>query len=76
MINKLISSDKLVFLMPNIAMALLILKLKTDKNSDLAQKWAPFLNSLPVAFNTPLYFSLDDIKLLQASSSFSNLFFF
>lgn len=72
MINKLVNSDKLIFLMPNVAMALLLLKLKFDKNCEQSQKWMPYLNILPLKYNTPLYFSLDELKMLQASYSFSN----
>lgn len=69
-INKLVSSDKLMALMPNVAMSLLILKLKTESSSELALKWKPYLDVLPYQFNTPLYFSLEEIKMLQASQSF------
>jgi hypothetical protein len=57
-------------LMPNVAMSLLILKLKTESSSELALKWKPYLDVLPYQFNTPLYFSLEEIKMLQASQSF------
>lgn len=70
-IDHLIDTDRLVNLMPNVAMALLLLKLKTS-TTQLALRWEAYLNVLPSQFNTPLYFSLDEIKMLQASHSFRN----
>lgn len=74
-INKLISSDKLMALMPNVSMSLLILKLKTETSTELALKWKPYLDVLPYQFNTPMYFSLEEIKMLQASQSFYDVLF-
>lgn len=73
--NKLVNSDKLIALMPNVAMSLLILKLKIDnKNNNNNNDWInDYLNVLPLHFNTPMYFSLDEIKMLQASQSFTSI---
>ncbi len=69
--NKLVNSDKLIALMPNVAMSLLILKLKIENNNN---DWInDYLNVLPLHFNTPMYFSLDEIKMLQASQSFTSI---
>lgn len=78
---ELIKKDKLLGAMPNVSLALLLLYLKTtttinnnNNNTTLSkkfQKWHPYLNILPSEFNTPLYFSLDEIKMLQSSHCFS-----
>ena len=74
--NKLVNSDKLIALMPNVAMSLLILKLKIENNNNNNKNndWInDYLNVLPLHFNTPMYFSLDEIKMLQASQSFTSI---
>ena len=73
-IEKLIRSDKLLSLMPNVGLAfyILYLKINQDKTNEMAKKWKPYLNILPNEFHTPLYFNLDELKLLQPVQTFSN----
>ena len=50
-------------------MSLLIMKLKLEQTTN--KDWInDYLNVLPIHFNTPMYLSLDEIKMLQASQSF------
>lgn len=70
-LGELIKIDKLLGAMPNVSLALLLLYAKTSKNTKF-QKWKPYLDILPSEFNTPLYFSLDEIRSLQSSYCFSN----
>lgn len=76
-IESLIRSDKLLSLMPNVGLAfyILYLKLNQDKNDEVAKKWKTYLNILPNEFHTPLYFDLEELKLLKSVQTFSNLIF-
>jgi hypothetical protein len=77
-IESLIRSDKLLSMMPNVGLAfyILYLKLTQIKNDDeMARKWKSYLNVLPSEFHTPLYFSLEELKLLQPIQTFSNQIF-
>lgn len=72
----LIKSEKLLSTMPNVSLALFLLYLRTDKpTSKCYQKWRSYLDILPNEFNTPLYFSLDELKMLQNSQCFSKVYF-
>lgn len=75
-LESLIKQDKMLSLMPNVALSLFILYLKINtQNKDIKfSKWTPYLNILPNEFHTPLYFNLDQIKLLQYSQSFCKYF--
>ena len=76
-IESLIRSDKLLSMMPNVGLAfyILYLKLNQNKNDEMARKWKSYLNVLPSEFHTPLYFSLEELKLLQPVQTFSNQMF-
>jgi hypothetical protein len=74
-IEKLFKEDRLLSSMANVALAMLVLYLKTSpKDEKLAAKWSPYLNILPVEFTTPLYFNLNEIKMLQHSQCFCMFF--
>ncbi|XP_064602979.1 actin-histidine N-methyltransferase-like [Liolophura sinensis] len=57
------SDDKILQSMPNVALSLHLLCEKYRENSF----WAPYINILPSSYNTPLYFSTDDLQLLKGS---------
>ena len=79
-IERLLKEDKMLAGMQNISLALLVLFLKASLNTDesssenneLISKWKAYLNVLPSEFHTPLYFNLDEIKILQPTVCFSN----
>jgi hypothetical protein len=77
-IERLFDEDKMLASMPNVALAVFILYLKANcaaaKNGKPDRqdvvKWRPYLNILPNEFHTPLYFTLDELKMLQSSQCF------
>ena len=73
-LESLIKYDKLLSIMPNVTLAFYILymKLNIDKNDQAKTKWTPYLNILPSEFHNPLYFTLDELKVLQPAQTFSN----
>ncbi len=76
-LSSLIKNDKMLSYMPNVTLALFILYLKTyqaNPNEPFACKWKSYLNILPDDFHTPLYFNLQQLKLLQPTQCFSKLF--
>lgn len=70
-LEDLIKYDKLLSIMPNVTLAIFILYLKISQEKKDGSKWSPYLNILPSEFHTPLYFNLDEIKMLQPVQSFS-----
>jgi hypothetical protein len=75
LIENLFKEDKMLSSMPNVSLALFMLYLKTnssnEKQNQLITKWIPYLNILPSYFHTPLYFTLEEIRLLQPAQCFS-----
>lgn len=74
-LEALLKSERLLIGMPNVALALLVLYLKTTTTKN-GQKWSRYLAIIPSEFSTPLYFSLDEIKMLQNSQCFCKFIFF
>ena len=68
-LESLIKYDKLLSIMPNVTLAVYLLYLKLSEDA----KWAPYLNILPSEFHSPLYFTLDELKVLQPAQTFSNM---
>lgn len=62
-LGNLIDKDPMLQRMPNVALALHLL---IEKNSPVSH-WEPYINVLPATYNTVLYFSLDQLKLLKGS---------
>nr|QDF21447.1 histone-lysine N-methyltransferase setd3 isoform X1 [Brachionus koreanus] len=75
-LKQLAKEDKMLSSMPNVALALTMLYIKqnNDSNEEFS-KWSSYMNILPSEFNTPLYFSLDEIKSLKNSQSFADIIF-
>lgn len=63
--ESLSAMDTMVRLMPNVAIALLLLveRFRTDKQSF----WAPYINMLPAVYSTVLYFSTQELQELKGS---------
>ncbi|RNA31479.1 histone-lysine N-methyltransferase setd3-like [Brachionus plicatilis] len=76
-LKELTKQDKMLSSMPNVALAMSVLYVKQniEQNTELS-KWSSYMNILPSEFNTPLYFSLDEIKSLKNSQSFRGIFKF
>ncbi|CAF0785294.1 unnamed protein product [Brachionus calyciflorus] len=75
-LGKLFHEDKMLSSMPNVALALAVLFVKLNCETDKKlSKWSSYMNILPNEFHTPLYFSLDEIKLLKASQSFYDILY-
>ncbi|XP_074643249.1 actin-histidine N-methyltransferase-like [Tubulanus polymorphus] len=66
-LGQLISQDKILQIMPNVALALHLLCERNLKNSF----WRNYINILPEEYTTPLYFSLEDLVLLKGSPTLS-----
>ena len=63
--------------MHNITLSVYILYIKLCINNNPKseyQKWKPYFDILPSQFNTPLYFSLDELKLTQPAQCFRKLY--
>lgn len=73
-LGNLLNHDKLLSSMPNLALALSVLLVKLNTGNQFS-KWTPYMNILPNEFHTPLYFSLDEIKLLKSSQSFYDVLY-
>lgn len=83
-LKKAISNDKMLSAMPNVSLALLLLSLRVNinqknvpkkQNQDfkLAMKWKAYLNVLPSEFNTPIFFSLNEIFQLKGAQCFGDI---
>ncbi|ESO94275.1 hypothetical protein LOTGIDRAFT_118649, partial [Lottia gigantea] len=62
-LGELVKEDKILSAMPNITLALHLLCEKYTPDSF----WAPYINILPESYNTPLYFTSDDLHQLKGS---------
>ncbi len=79
-VEKLFDGDKMLRSMPNVALAMLVLFLKAScsvaKNGKVERKditkWRPYMNILPNEYHTPLYFTLEEIKMIQPAQCFCN----
>ena len=60
------SDDKVVSAFPDLLMALHLLQEATDGPSS---PWAPYLAILPATFNTPLFWSVRDVRALASAAS-------
>lgn len=67
-LNALIEKDPLLSNMPNVALAIFVLLEKFKENSF----WKPYIDILPTAYSTVLYFDLNELKELQASPTLEN----
>eukprot|EP00041_Stephanoeca_diplocostata_P029746 m.886023 g.886023 ORF g.886023 m.886023 type:complete len:553 (+) comp23623_c1_seq8:168-1826(+) len=69
-IADIMKTDKLVSGMQNVALALHLL-------SELGQGdksfWAPYISTLPATYSTPLYYSMEELKVLQASAVYDQI---
>ena len=80
-LRELILNDKLLFIMPHVALAVFLIHLNavftsTEAKADESElKWKAYLNVLPNQFGTPLYFTLDEIKRLQPAQCFYDILF-
>ena len=83
-LKKAISNDKMLSAMPNVSLALILLSLRVNinqknvpkkQNQDfkLAMKWKAYLNVLPSEFNTPIFFSLNEIFQLKGAQCFGDI---
>lgn len=71
-LKQLVKQDKMLSSMPNVALALTVLYIKQNSEyGDEFSMWSTYMKILPSEFNTPLYFSMDEIKSLKNSQSFS-----
>lgn len=59
-----ISSDPLLSEMPNLVLAMILMREFTDENSF----WQPYFNILPVTYKTPLFFDLNEFSQLKCTS--------
>ena len=62
----LITADRLLESMPNVALAVHLLCEKYNPDSF----WQPYIDVLPETYTTPLYYTADEIKLLDGSPAF------
>ncbi|KAL4237444.1 Histone-lysine N-methyltransferase setd3 [Mactra antiquata] len=62
-LGPIISEDKILQVMPSVVLALHLLCEKRTTDS----YWKPYLDILPQTYNTPLYFTPDDVKYLKGS---------
>lgn len=67
-IGRLIEKDPMLISMNNVALALHLLFEKTSP----ASFWEPYINTLPAAYDTVLYFSPEDFKELKGSPAFED----
>ena len=61
-----ISQDPLLKEMPNLLLAMIVIREYCDPNS----RWKPYFNILPETYETPLYFDRETLWSLKPSSSF------
>lgn len=59
----LIEEDQILRAMPNVVLVMYLLNESKNPNSF----WQPYIKSLPSTYNTTLYFSLEELKLLKGS---------
>ncbi|XP_045187101.2 actin-histidine N-methyltransferase-like isoform X2 [Mercenaria mercenaria] len=67
-LGPLISEDKILQVMPSVVLALHLLCERRSPESN----WGPYLNILPESYNTPLYFTPEDLKYLKGSPAQSD----
>ncbi|XP_065184689.1 actin-histidine N-methyltransferase-like [Sycon ciliatum] len=67
-LGRLIRSDALCKEMPNVVLALHLLNEKHKRDSF----WKHYIHTLPETYHTPLYYSPEEMKLLQGTSGFSD----
>ncbi|KAH3844375.1 hypothetical protein DPMN_086633 [Dreissena polymorpha] len=67
-LGPLINADKILQVMPSVVLALHLLCERRSEQSP----WKPYLDILPDTYNTPLYFTPDDVKLLKGSPAQSD----
>lgn len=63
---ELLGKDQILNNMPNVALAMYLLYIKFKNESF----WKPYLDILPKAYSTVLYFSIDDLQELKGSPTF------
>lgn len=66
----LITEDQILRVMPNVVLAMYLLK--ESKSSD--SFWMPYIKCLPSTYNTTLYFTPEELKLLKGSPVLSETF--
>jgi len=66
--SSLIANDQLLRSMPNVALALFLLYERTQSN------WNAYIDILPSQFNTPLYFTAEQLNKLKRSNSLCKIF--
>jgi len=62
-LGRLVARDKMLQVMPNVTLALHLLNERYKPDSH----WKPYIDILPHTFTTPLYFSKQELHLLQGS---------
>lgn len=67
-LGPLISEDKILQVMPSVVLALHLLCERRSTESF----WKPYLDILPDSYNTPLYFTPEDLKYLKGSPALSD----
>ncbi|XP_060570342.1 actin-histidine N-methyltransferase-like [Ruditapes philippinarum] len=68
-LGPLISMDRILQVMPSVVLALHLLCERQSQDSN----WRPYLNILPESYNTPLYFTPEDLKYLKGSPAQSKI---
>uniref|UniRef100_T1IPV3 protein-histidine N-methyltransferase n=1 Tax=Strigamia maritima TaxID=126957 RepID=T1IPV3_STRMM len=63
-LGKLIEDDRLLKNMPNVALSLLLLNERCNENSF----WASYIGTLPDVYDTPMYFTLEELQHLKGTS--------
>ena len=67
--------------MPNVALSLFVLFLRLEVNDvtnedALVSRWKSYVKIFPIEFNTPLYFSLEEVNALKNTQCFRMEFHF
>lgn len=65
-IGALISKDPILSQMPNISLALYLLHERCNPESF----WSPYIKILPDSYDTPMYFTLEELQSLRGSNAF------
>ncbi|KAK3599000.1 hypothetical protein CHS0354_007455 [Potamilus streckersoni] len=67
-LSQLILEDKILQVMPSVALALHLLCEKRSQDSP----WKPYIDTLPEEYSTPLYFTVEDLEYLKGSPALSD----